>query len=51
MYHICLVLDRVIKAGLTVNTEKLVFATQDFYFFVYLVSPAGMRIYLERKSD
>jgi hypothetical protein len=37
-------------AGLTIQPEKVVFATQEISFLGHLVSPAGMRIDPERTT-
>ena len=46
--HLEIVLDRLRSAGLTVKTEKVVFATQEISFLGHLVSAAGVRIDPER---
>ena len=46
--HLEIVLDRLRSAGLTVKTEKVVFATQEISFLGHLVSAVGVRIDPER---
>ena len=46
--HLKIVLDCLRSAGLTVKTEKGVFATQEISFLGHLVSAAGVRIDPER---
>jgi hypothetical protein len=48
--HIRKVFNRLRGAGLTINPDKVVFATQEISFLVHIVSSSGLRVDPERRG-